>query len=54
VGADQRLARETDTTEKILKRVEYDLYYIENWSVLFDLYILLKTPSSLLTTDNAY
>jgi Undecaprenyl-phosphate glucose phosphotransferase len=45
---------ETDTKEKILKRVEHDLYYIENWSVLFDLYILLKTPSSLIKTDNAY
>jgi Undecaprenyl-phosphate glucose phosphotransferase len=45
---------ETDTAEKIEKRVEHDLYYIENWSVLFDLYILLKTPVSLLKTDNAY
>ncbi|TJX00724.1 hypothetical protein E8M68_13660, partial [Neisseria gonorrhoeae] len=41
--------------EKIQKRVEYDLYYIENWSVLFDLYILLKTPFSLITKhENAY
>jgi Undecaprenyl-phosphate glucose phosphotransferase len=45
---------ETDTIEKILKRVEHDLYYIENWSVLFDLYILLMTPLSLLKTENAY
>ncbi|MBY0227279.1 MAG: undecaprenyl-phosphate glucose phosphotransferase [Hyphomicrobium sp.] len=45
---------ETDTIEKILKRVEHDLYYIENWSVLFDLYILLMTPLSLLNTENAY
>ncbi|MCB1506746.1 MAG: undecaprenyl-phosphate glucose phosphotransferase [Hyphomicrobiaceae bacterium] len=45
---------ETDTPEKIQKRVEYDLYYIENWSVFFDLYILLKTPFALLKTDNAY
>ena len=45
---------ETDTAEKIEKRVEHDLYYIENWSVLLDLYILLKTPGSLLKTDNAY
>ena len=28
---------ETDTHEKIQNRVEHDLYYIENWSVLFDL-----------------
>ena len=45
---------ETDTEEKILKRVEHDLYYIENWSVFFDLYILLKTPISLIKTENAY
>ncbi|MEZ5900093.1 MAG: undecaprenyl-phosphate glucose phosphotransferase [Hyphomicrobiaceae bacterium] len=45
---------ETDTREKIEKRVEHDLYYIENWSVFFDLYILLKTPMSLLSTQNAY
>ena len=35
---------ETDTSEKIQKRVEHDLYYIDNWSVLLDLYILFKTP----------
>lgn len=45
---------ETDTPEKIKKRVEHDLYYIENWSVLFDLYILLKTPMSLIGNNNAY
>jgi Undecaprenyl-phosphate glucose phosphotransferase len=46
---------EVDSEEKIQKRVEFDLYYIENWSVLFDLYILLKTPLALLTrSDNAY
>ena len=35
-------------------RVEHDLYYIENWSVLFDLYILMRTPVSLLRSENAY
>jgi Undecaprenyl-phosphate glucose phosphotransferase len=45
---------ETDTQEKIQKRVEYDLYYIENWSVLFDLYIVAITPFALLKTENAY
>ena len=45
---------EIDNAEKIQKRVEFDLYYIENWSVLFDLYILFKTPLALLKTDNAY
>lgn len=45
---------ETDTQEKILRRVEHDLFYIENWSVTFDLYILLMTPIALLKGDNAY
>jgi Undecaprenyl-phosphate glucose phosphotransferase len=45
---------ETDNDEKIQRRVEHDLYYIENWSVLFDLYILAMTPFSLLKTENAY
>ncbi len=45
---------ETDTPEKILKRVECDIYYIENWSLLLDAYILLKTPFALLKSDNAY
>jgi Undecaprenyl-phosphate glucose phosphotransferase len=45
---------ETDTPEKIQRRVEHDLYYIENWSVLFDLYILAMTPIALLKTESAY
>jgi Undecaprenyl-phosphate glucose phosphotransferase len=46
---------EIDNEEKIQKRVEFDLYYIENWSVLFDLVILAKTPLALLTkNENAY
>jgi Undecaprenyl-phosphate glucose phosphotransferase len=45
---------ETDTQEKIQQRVEHDLYYIENWSILLDLYILAITPISLLKSDNAY
>jgi len=45
---------ETDTHEKIQRRVEHDLHYIENWSVLFDLYILAKTPLALAKTENAY
>jgi len=46
---------EIDNEEKIQKRVEFDLYYIENWSVLFDAFILLKTPLALLTkNENAY
>jgi Undecaprenyl-phosphate glucose phosphotransferase len=45
---------ETDTKEKIERRVEHDLYYIENWSLTFDLYILARTPFALLNTKGAY
>jgi Undecaprenyl-phosphate glucose phosphotransferase len=45
---------ETDTAEKLQRRVEHDLYYIENWSFAFDLYILWRTPFSLLNTEGAY
>ncbi|MFV0295663.1 MAG: undecaprenyl-phosphate glucose phosphotransferase [Hyphomicrobiaceae bacterium] len=45
---------ETDTHEKIQRRVEHDLYYIDNWSLAFDLYILAMTPVSLVVDRNAY
>ena len=45
---------ETDTQEKIQRRVEHDLHYIENWSVFFDLFIVAATPFALLKADNAY
>jgi lipopolysaccharide/colanic/teichoic acid biosynthesis glycosyltransferase len=45
---------ETDTPEKLERRVEHDLHYIENWSVIFDAYILLLTPFRLFNTESAY
>jgi Undecaprenyl-phosphate glucose phosphotransferase len=45
---------ETDTRDKLVRRVEHDLYYIDNWSLLFDLYIIAMTPISLATGKNAY
>ncbi|RST87334.1 undecaprenyl-phosphate glucose phosphotransferase [Aquibium carbonis] len=45
---------EMDTDEKIRKRTEFDLHYIENWSLWFDLKILFLTPIRLLDTENAY
>jgi lipopolysaccharide/colanic/teichoic acid biosynthesis glycosyltransferase len=48
------LRGETSTDELMRLRVEHDLYYIDNWSVLFDLCILLRTPPALLSAKNAY
>ena len=45
---------EVDDPEKLRQRFEHDLYYIENWSPLFDLKILLLTPLRLLNTRAAY
>jgi lipopolysaccharide/colanic/teichoic acid biosynthesis glycosyltransferase len=45
---------EIDNDDKIKFRTAYDLYYIENWSLLFDLKILFLTPFRLLNTENAY
>jgi exopolysaccharide biosynthesis polyprenyl glycosylphosphotransferase len=45
---------ETDSQEKIRQRVEHDLYYIENWSIVFDLYILAMTPLALTRNETAY
>jgi Undecaprenyl-phosphate glucose phosphotransferase len=45
---------ETDSHIKIQRRVEHDLYYIENWSLSLDLYILMRTPFALLSTESAY
>ncbi len=33
----------TDTIEKMEKRVEHDLWYIDNWSLLLDLKIIWLT-----------
>lgn len=45
---------ETDTMEKMQRRVEYDLFYIENWSLLFDLKIIFLTIFSRAAYSNAY
>ena len=48
------LRGETDTPEKMARRVQFDLYYIDNWSLLFDLKILLLTPFLGFVNKNAY
>jgi putative colanic acid biosynthesis UDP-glucose lipid carrier transferase len=45
---------ETETLEKMQKRIECDLYYLRNWSLQLDLYIILKTIFVVLKHKNAY
>jgi Undecaprenyl-phosphate glucose phosphotransferase len=44
----------TDTEDKMRKRVEYDLYYIDNWSLWLDLKIIARTVLSPTAYRNAY
>ena len=48
------LRGEVDTPEKMRLRVEHDLYYIDNWSLLFDMRILLLTVVYGFVHKNAY
>ncbi|MCI0400315.1 MAG: undecaprenyl-phosphate glucose phosphotransferase [Gammaproteobacteria bacterium] len=45
---------ETDTEEKIRKRVEYDIAYINSWSLARDLKIIVKTILVVLVAKNAF
>jgi Undecaprenyl-phosphate glucose phosphotransferase len=45
---------QTDTEDKLIKRFEHDLYYIENWSLWFDFYILFRTIGAVLLPRNAF
>jgi exopolysaccharide biosynthesis polyprenyl glycosylphosphotransferase len=45
---------ETDTEEKMRKRVEYDLYHIDNWSLWLDFKIMVRTVVSRSAYRNAY
>jgi putative colanic acid biosynthesis UDP-glucose lipid carrier transferase len=45
---------ETDTLGKMEKRVEHDLWYIQNWSFLLDLKIVLLTVFKGFVGKNAY
>lgn len=37
------LRGETDTLDKMRRRIEHDLYYLQNWSLALDLQVVLRT-----------
>lgn len=45
---------EVDTLDKMEKRVQYDIEYIQNWSLWLDIKIILKTMTKGFSGENAY
>ncbi|MFT3735898.1 MAG: undecaprenyl-phosphate glucose phosphotransferase [Rhodocyclaceae bacterium] len=45
---------ETETIDKMEKRIEYDLEYLRTWSITLDLWIIIKTVLVVLTDRKAY
>jgi lipopolysaccharide/colanic/teichoic acid biosynthesis glycosyltransferase len=43
-----------DTPEKLRRRIELDLYYIEHWSLWLDIRIIAKTPWAVVSAENAF
>jgi putative colanic acid biosynthesis UDP-glucose lipid carrier transferase len=48
------LRGETDTLEKMQARVDYDLYYLQHWSIWLDFVIIWRTVKVLFGDKNAY
>ena len=45
---------ETDTLDKMQRRVELDIWYINNWSLWLDLSVMIRTVLVVFTSDNAH
>jgi putative colanic acid biosynthesis UDP-glucose lipid carrier transferase len=48
------LRGETEALEKMQRRIEFDLYYMQNWSIWLDLWIIMRTVWVSLRRENAY
>ncbi|MBK9662566.1 MAG: undecaprenyl-phosphate glucose phosphotransferase [Nitrosomonas sp.] len=45
---------ETEELDKMKGRIEHDLYYLKNWSIWLDLWIILRTIWTVIRKDNAH
>lgn len=45
---------ETDTLAKMEERIKHDIYYLEHWSIWFDLKIIALTPLATIQNKNVY
>jgi putative colanic acid biosysnthesis UDP-glucose lipid carrier transferase len=45
---------ETDTLDKMQRRVELDIWYINNWSIWLDFSVMIRTALVVFTSDNAH
>lgn len=45
---------ETEQLEKMQGRIDYDLDYLQNWSIWLDLWIIMRTVWVVMRRDNAY
>ncbi len=45
---------ETDTLDKMRRRIDFDLEYLRNWTVWMDIKIVLKTVTSMINDRNAF
>jgi len=45
---------ETEVLEKMQSRIDLDLNYLQNWSIWFDLWIIMRTVGVVLRRNNAY
>ena len=45
---------ETPTVRSMKERVDHDIWYVDNWSLLLDVYIILRTTVEVVRSQNAY
>ena len=54
IGPGQRMSRETETIDKMERRIDWDHQYIRSWSLWLDIKIMLKTLIVVWRQEEAY